>query len=215
MTAWYEYPVTQGYGVNNEKGVDIGTPFHTQITNLYAGTVTDVSRHGWGYQVGVLTSLPGIGPVIEYFQHLDVVNVVKGQVLKVGDLIGLSGGQTSGGNAPNDPTYSSGPHTEFGFDAPWIGGVTSSMPNFNPTNFLKPSTDTTTSTGTGSGTCDFFDIPCNVNALNDQIKNINNAFTATDKFMSALSQPDTWTQIGLIVFGIVMIVVALILIFKE
>jgi len=223
VATWTQYPVTesfgQSYGGSVEHGVDIGTPFHTPITNLYGGVVTDVSRHGWGYQVGILTNLPGIGPVIEYFQHLDIPNVVKGQFVAAGALIGLSGGQTSGGNAPNSPQYSSGPHTEFGFDAPWIGGVTPSMPkSFNPTSYL---------TGQGAGpdpcanvTDPFAHATCvAVNAVSPSaaqgITGTANTLSGTDQFLQKLQSPDLWVRVGLIVGGILVVIIGLTLFVKD
>jgi murein DD-endopeptidase MepM/ murein hydrolase activator NlpD len=208
---WTQYPVTesfgQSYGGSVEHGVDIGTPFHTPITNLYGGVVTDVSRHGWGYQVGILTNLPGIGPVIEYFQHLDIPNVVKGQFVAAGQLVGLSGGQTSGGNAPNSTQYSSGAHTEFGFDAPWIGGVLPSMPkSFNPTSYL---------TGQGAGQCDWNDVQCNINAIGNIGNTAVNSVNATNDFLQKLQSPDFWVRTGLIVSGLLVIVIGLTLFVKD
>lgn len=136
-SAWYCFPITQNYGTNGEKGVDLGTPFHTDITSLYSGVVTDASYQPWGGQVGIETNIPGVGNVIWYVQHLDQINVTQGQSVSVGQLLGLSGGQTSGGSHPSSSQYSSGAHTEEGFNASWIGGVQSGMPNFNPDSLLQ------------------------------------------------------------------------------
>lgn len=138
--SWFNDPVTMNYGESYggsvEKGVDIGTPFHTPITALYGGKVTDASYHGWGGQVGILANVPGHGSVIEYFQHLDSIDpsISVGANILPGTVLGLSGGQLSGGLHPNNPQYSSGPHTEFGFNAPWIGGIdqATDKSNFNP-----------------------------------------------------------------------------------
>ncbi len=119
---WYDYPVTQGYNPPKEYGNDIGTPFHTSITELYGGTVFIADYKPWGGEVGVRVNVPGVGIVNEYYQHFDIVNVHPGQQIKAGDLLGLSGGQLSGGSHPTTSQYSSGPHMEYGFGAPWIGG---------------------------------------------------------------------------------------------
>ncbi len=124
---WYDYPVTESYSPPKEYGTDIGTPFHTQITELYGGTVFKADYAPWGGEVGVRVNIPGKGIVNEYYQHLDVLNVSPGQQIRIGDLIGLSGGQLTGGSHPVSRQYSSGPHTEYGFGAPWIGGGS----NFN------------------------------------------------------------------------------------
>lgn len=123
-TPWYNYGITESYTNNVEWGNDIGVPLHTPITNLYGGYVTDARCGlGWGCQVGIQTNVPGYGNLIEYFQHLDTTAVQVGQYVTPGQLVGLSGGQTSGGYNPNNPKYSSGPHVEFGFGAPWVGGA--------------------------------------------------------------------------------------------
>lgn len=129
--AWYEYAITQGYGQNGEKGVDLGTPFHTPITALFAGTVTWAGRTRWsaggssGGEVCIVCNLPGRGVFTSYYLHLDTANVKVGDKVPAGALIGLSGGQLSGGNWPVvniGATFSNGPHTEFGFNAPWVSG---------------------------------------------------------------------------------------------
>lgn len=115
---WYDYPVSQGYGVNGEQGVDIATPFHTPITDIYSGTVVQEGYGSAGGVVGILTNVPGLGPVVEYFLHLDLINVAMGQVVKAGQLVGLSGGENPGypgGLHPASHQFSTGPHTEFGF----------------------------------------------------------------------------------------------------
>jgi len=150
-TPWWKYPLTQLFGQNGEQGVDVGTPLHTPITNLYAGKVVEAQYGGAGGIVGVLVNVPGLGNVVEYFLHLDLINVKVGQQLGVGDLVGLSGGElagTPGGLHPAEPQFSSGPHTEFGF---FKGTPFASADAGNPLPYLHPSTTTsTTTTGTGS-----------------------------------------------------------------
>lgn len=131
--AWYQYPTTQAYGHNGEDGIDIGTPFHTPITALFGGTVRWAGRTQWacgssGGQVVIVCNIPGKGVFSSYYLHLDSVSVTVNDTVKQGQVIGLSGGQTSGGQWPviNCPSrgiiYSTGPHTEFGFNAPWVAG---------------------------------------------------------------------------------------------
>ena len=125
----------QSFNGNVERGNDLGMLFHTSITDLLPGTVTDVSYHGWGGQVGILSSLPGYGSFITYYQHLDTIDpsIQVGTNVFSGEQLGLSGGQLSGGLHPNSPQYSSGPHVEFGINAPWIAGIgqASNQSNFN------------------------------------------------------------------------------------
>lgn len=129
---WYGFSITQGYGKNGEKGVDLGTPFHTPITSLYGGTVRWAGRTEWsdgtssGGEVTIVCNVPGYGIETSYYLHLDEVYVKSGDTVTQGQIIGLSGGQLSGGNWPvkngKNVILSTGPHTEFGFNAPWVSG---------------------------------------------------------------------------------------------
>lgn len=138
MSQWYQqYPVTETYNPPSEYGIDIATPYHTPITAPFGGQVFQADYQPWGGEVGIKANVPGYGLVNEYVQHLDLVNVSPGQTVTAGQVLGLSGGQTSGGNHPTSPQYSSGPHTEIGFGAPWIGGGS----NFDPTKALSMATN--------------------------------------------------------------------------
>lgn len=143
-TPWYSYPVTQGFGQRGEKGVDLGTPFHTPITALFAGTVRFAGRTQWacgssGGEVTIVCNLPGQGLMTSYYLHLDSTSVKVNDTVRQGQVIGLSGGQLSGGQWPviNCPQkgdiYSDGPHTEFGFNAPWVSGPGK---NIDPTSYI-------------------------------------------------------------------------------
>lgn len=133
---WYMYGITQKFGQNGENGVDLGTPFRTPITALYAGTVRWAGRTQWqcgssGGEVTIVCNVPGQGTLTSYYLHMDSVTVKQGDQVPQGALIGYSGGQLSGGNWPvvncykNGrlvTQYSTGPHLEFGFNAPWVSG---------------------------------------------------------------------------------------------
>lgn len=142
---WYGYNITQSYGKNGEYGVDIGTPFHTPITALYAGQVRWAGRTEWscgssGGEITIVCNVPGYGVMTSYYLHVDVAYVKPGDTVTQGQVIALSGGQLSGGNWPvvNCPDkgkiYSNGPHTEFGFNAPWVSGPGK---NVDPTFAIK------------------------------------------------------------------------------
>lgn len=131
--AWYTFPISQAHGVHSEQGVDLATPFHTPITALYAGTVRWAGRTQWscgssGGEVTIVCNVPGVGVMTSYYLHLDTTDVNVGDTVQAGQQIGLSGGQLSGGQWPvvNCPSqgdiYSTGPHTEFGFNASWVSG---------------------------------------------------------------------------------------------
>jgi murein DD-endopeptidase MepM/ murein hydrolase activator NlpD len=131
--SWWDAPVTQGFGANGERGVDLGVSYGTPITSLESGAVSEAScGHPWGCEVGVSTSLPGVGNVIEYFLHLDALNVAPGQQVKAGQQVGISGGQLAGGNWPNSPNVSTGPHVEVGFFRDRFWG-----PSFDPLSTVR------------------------------------------------------------------------------
>jgi len=123
-TPWYKDPVTQAYNPPIEPGEDIGTPFHTPITALLPGTVAGVTYGGFGARIDVMTPKGDV-----YYQHLDTVDVKKGQKIGAGQVLGLSGGQLSGGNLPNSPLNSTGPHVEVGYGS---GGNPAGLINAGP-----------------------------------------------------------------------------------
>lgn len=118
MFDWLNYPITHGYiadtGCNDcpHYAVDIGTPFHTPITALESGTVVS-QRTGlpWGTELFIK---PDNGSPEYYYYHLDIINTQVGQHVNAGDVVGLSGGQNTGGSNPSNPSMSSGVHTHVG-----------------------------------------------------------------------------------------------------
>jgi murein DD-endopeptidase MepM/ murein hydrolase activator NlpD len=113
MANWWEAPITQAHGVNGEQGVDLGTSYGTPITDILGGVVKAVNcAVGWRCEVDVATTYQG-QQVTESFLHIDQPAVAAGQRLSPGDLVGLSGGQTSGGINNDDPNFSTGPHVEY------------------------------------------------------------------------------------------------------
>lgn len=115
---WWLDPITQAFNPPVEPGEDIGTPFHTPITALAPGRVSSVSRGGFGERVDI--TLASGGGIVEYYQHLDQIapGLNVGSQVTAGQLLGLSGGQLSGGANPNSPLNSTGPHIEFGIIGP-------------------------------------------------------------------------------------------------
>lgn len=91
---------------------DVQTPFHTPITALLSGTVKTADFPAWGGEVFIQ---PDIGGPQYYYYHLDTENVKVGQHVDKGQLVGLSGGQNSGGQHPVSTAWSSGPHTHVGY----------------------------------------------------------------------------------------------------
>jgi Peptidase family M23 len=105
--------VTQYFNPPTEYGTDFGVPFHTPIPDVLAGVVERINcAVGYRCEVDIASSWQG-QPVTESYLHIDQPAVRVGQQLGPGDLIGLSGGQLSGGSNPDDPRFSTGPHVEF------------------------------------------------------------------------------------------------------
>jgi hypothetical protein len=138
MASWWEqFQITQGFGQNGERGTDYGVPFHTPLELPFGGQVVSEGYHGWGGEVDVATFVPGLGKVTESILHLDQILVPQGAEIPAGGVVGLSGGQLSGGLHPNDPKFSSGPHTEIDF---WKGAPWASQ-SFDPASILAGTPD--------------------------------------------------------------------------
>lgn len=101
------------YPVN---GDDIPVPFHTPITAIFPGTIyneyVDASGATAIIQADNPTDLKGVP--YYYYAHLDTFNVSTGQHVNPGDVVGLSGGQLTGGQHPASTQFSTGPHIMLG-----------------------------------------------------------------------------------------------------
>lgn len=119
-TPWYMYPVTHGFFPSYDPNtfdtphfaVDLGTPFHTPLTAFKAGKIVQEDYAPWGGEVYVK---PDDGSTEYYMVHLDDISVKTGQHVQIGDILGLSGGQTSGGDHPSSPQWSTGLNTHVGY----------------------------------------------------------------------------------------------------
>ncbi len=113
---WWQDPITQPFNPPVEPGQDIGTPFHTPITDLVPGVVKSMGYGPWGGRIDIMQSGTGGGNIVEYYQHLDEIapGLNVGSMVTAGQFLGLSGGQLAGGEHPNLPPYSTGPHVEVG-----------------------------------------------------------------------------------------------------
>lgn len=94
------------------QGIDLPLNLDTPIGNIMSGTVVGDFYAPWGGQVDVESVVNGVNTVTEYL-HLDQIKVALGQTVQVGTLIGLSGGQLSGGSHPATSQFSTGPHIKF------------------------------------------------------------------------------------------------------
>lgn len=131
---------------STQPGVGVPTPFHTPITSLTSGHVlrafygTDINpAYTYGGVVLVGATIPGHpGMQAVFYLHLDELRVATGDTVAVGQLLGLSGGQNTGGAHPVSTTFSTGPHTDVGINNPTFaaeGGTPG--PNFDPTPWLN------------------------------------------------------------------------------
>ena len=119
-------PVTLEFGQSDlpyqpsHTGMDIAAPDH-QVGSLVGafmdGTVTYADSISWGF--GTHVEIDNGHRVTSIYAHLDSLAVVKGQVVKTGDVLGTRG--TTG--------WSTGPHLHFQID---VFGIP-----VNPRIFLK------------------------------------------------------------------------------
>lgn len=151
--AWYGNDVALPFGegdanLGGNHGVDFKTPFHTRITAIMQGMVSDVRYTPWGGQVTVKLDNPINGVPYAALVHLDEINtnLHVGQHISFGDFIGLSGGQNSGGSHPVASIWSSQPQTGFflsygpayGYGSGWNeGNPLWAHPELNPTSYLN------------------------------------------------------------------------------
>lgn len=125
---------------SGENGVDLGLHHGTPVTSLTSGQVLSNGYYGGGGVVTVESTVPGIGVASVYYQHLDLNNpaLTPGKSVKVGDLIGWSGGQLSGGHHPAT-CCSTGDHIEIGVNAPFGRSSLWAQlgPNVNPEPWIQ------------------------------------------------------------------------------
>lgn len=150
---------------SGETGIDIGQrglggkAINNPIYSVTGGTVVGAGYYGGGGVVAIKSNInyDGInGPASIYYQHLNEVLARVGELVSPGQLIGLSGGQLSGGSHPSTRQFSGGPHIEIGINAPY-GKANQSIwsplgPNVNPKGFFQALASGNTSVlGTGNG----------------------------------------------------------------
>lgn len=126
---WYQYsdsyhgyiPSYQGSGTDTPHYAnDIQTPFHTPLTAILPGTVTQADYAPWGGEIFIRPD-DSKYPVY-YFYHPDLVEVKPGQHVAAGQEVALSGGENPGypgAMHPATPQWSTGPHTHVGWFTGW------------------------------------------------------------------------------------------------
>jgi len=247
---WYDYNITNGYSTTAIPGnwdsphyaVDVATPYHTEITNLLAGTVERADYQPWGGEVFVQLA----NGLQEYFYHLDDIAVQVGQKIGVGADIGLSGGQNTGGAHPVSTEYSSGPHTHFGlFTGQYVSGPAGQQPyGPDPTSIITSARNgTLTGIGTGGGSTDSGTCPpladwqktlCNTPGVDtatctaffcvgsETSTNVSNTvggigadLQGVNTLATALTSPDLWVRVGLVVVGVIVVILGLYAFVKD
>jgi hypothetical protein len=129
---WTQYPISHGY-ITAYQGAgtdtphyadDVATPFHTPITALLSGTIIQADYAPWGGEVFIRTP----SGQTYYYYHLDLLYVQAGQSVVAGQILGLSGGQNSGGLHPVSTQWSTGPHTHVGWFTGFVQSPNGTIP---------------------------------------------------------------------------------------
>lgn len=151
MTAWFMNPISHGYYPNYDPNtpdtphyaVDISEPLDTPITAIKSGKVVQADYAVWNGQPGggEVWIQPDDGSTEYYYYHFDQNSVNAGQHVNAGDVVGLSGGQNSGGSHPTSTAWSTGPHVHVGYFTSFTNtpvGTRPMGPDITPTiNYLK------------------------------------------------------------------------------
>ena len=161
--AWYQYGdwnnFAQNWNGSPINGDDIAMPQGTPITAPFSGTVTNQYQDDSGGTTIVRVDNPSQlgGTAYYYFCHLDTFNqnLRPGSHVGIGDILGTSGGQNSGGTMNASPKWSTGPHIMFGLstqNAIPVGNAVT--PNLNPHNlYMQIMQGGITSSNPFSGGC--------------------------------------------------------------
>jgi hypothetical protein len=232
--------VSQKFGVNGETGIDIGThgKIDLPVYAVTAGKVIGAGYYGGGGVVSEQSNInyAGInGPASIYYQHLDQVLAKVGEIVSPGQLIGLSGGQLSGGHHPSSSQFSNGPHIEIGINAPY-GKANQSIwsplgPNVNPLAFFQAlASGNTDVLGIGNGPTSIpivsgvqdavnnvTDLPSAIASLPQGITNsistaLSNAIKNEESVLGISGPSDIGWRIILIVIGFILMISAILFI---
>lgn len=202
---WLHYNIIDNFGVYPDPegkfpkpDINILAPSGTQFTAPLPGTVSGIDYNSsFGDVVTINLDNPINGAATHYaFLHLSTIAPLKvGQHVNVGDILGTGGGgQSKSGAAPGFALTAS---DKYGFGAGWANNVKGSWinPQLDPTNLFNQLSGQHVVSGiggSGGGTSNGIS-----NLLGIQLP------TAAQ-----------WTQGGFVVFGAIVVLIALILMFK-
>lgn len=213
--AWYDNPITNGFSAvaipgnwdTPHYGIDIGLPMDTPITDLLPGTVVKSDYAPWGGEVFVKLA----NGLEEYFYHLDQLAVSVGQTVAPGQLIGLSGGQNSGGAHPISTLYSDGPHLHFGITNGQVvaGPAGQQYAGIDPTSIITAAKNGTLA---GIGTGGVSDV---INQAASAIGGSVIDLSGVNSFLTKIESTDLWVRVGLVLAGVVVLILGLGLFFKD
>jgi Peptidase family M23/Fibronectin type III domain len=114
---WFAHDTNGFNPAADEDGTDFALNYHTPVYAVETGTVLDTGFYAGGGVVSVRVATD----TSEYYQHLSEITVKAGDPVNPGTPLGYSGGQVGCGLNPVDNSvhvYSTGPHIEFGINAP-------------------------------------------------------------------------------------------------
>lgn len=133
-------PITQGFKPppNGHNGIDFGVPIGTQLLNVAPGIVLQVHddpNNDSGRFVIVKGRVP-FSPTIAWgYAHMSRIDVVEGQELEPGAIVGLSGNtgltQSADGQLIRNRTDGRGAHLHF-----TVLDVPRGLQSLDPANFL-------------------------------------------------------------------------------
>lgn len=117
---WSAGRVTQSFGENGEKGTDFALAgFGSPVGSLTGGQVVYVGDGGYaGSSIGQIVQVLTPDGRLLHYQHLKDSNVVMGQTVSPGDIVGTEGGcpvgayPLAGGSCKWTDQYSTGAHIE-------------------------------------------------------------------------------------------------------
>lgn len=179
-----QVPIAQPFGGNGgHPGIDFSVPVGTPVHAAADGTVTVLGNNGDAGNQLILDHAESYQTV---YDHLSEFRVKVGQSVKVGAVIGLSGGAAGAPGAGN----STGPHLHF--EIRLNGSVINPAPLLSGTSNISDTGKKTGGSGGGDDT---------LGAIGD--------------FFDVLSKGSTWIRIGQIAGGLGILWIAYIIVTKD